>query len=158
MNGNQYTQKSQEALQRAQTLAAEYSNQTLEQPHLLAALLEAPDGLIAQLLGKMGKDAKSMHAAAIVQVEKLPRIRGAAQEQGKTYISQEMDKALRESANIAGRMKDEYISVEHLMLALLETGDSAVKGIFQPQCGAPHGLPATTRRIPMTPSASTVVI
>ncbi len=131
MNGNQYTQKSQEALQRAQTLAAEYSNQTLEQPHLLAALLEAPDGLIAQLLGKMGKDAKSMHAAAIVQVEKLPRIRGAAQEQGKTYISQEMDKALRESANIAGRMKDEYISVEHLMLALLETGDSAVKGIFQ---------------------------
>ncbi len=131
MNGNQYTQKSQEALVRAQTLAAEYSNQTLEQVHLLSALLEAPEGLIAQLLQKMGKDAQSLHKAAIAQVEKLPRIRGAAQEQGKTYISQDMDKALRESAAIAGRMKDEYISVEHLFLSLLEHADNPVKGIFK---------------------------
>ena len=123
MNGNQYTQKSMEAIQRAQTIAGEYSNQTLEQAHLLRALLEERDGLIPQLMIKMKVDANGLSKEALDEVEKLPRVRGLTREQGKTYVSQAMDTALREAKTIADQMKDEFISVEHLMLSLLKNSD-----------------------------------
>ena len=130
MNQNQYTQKSMESLQRAQAIASEYFNQTLEQVHLLTALLEAPESLIPQLMNKMGKDALGMYQSTLKEVEKLPRVRGSVQEAGKIYVSQEMDKALREAANTAEHMKDEYISVEHLFLALLKSGDAVTKTLL----------------------------
>lgn len=132
MNQNQYTQKSMEVLQKAQALAAEYGNQTLETAHLLSALLAENEGLIPQLLTRMGKDVESLRAEAKKAVESLPRIRGAAQEQGKTYVSQETDKALRMAQEIAVRMKDEYISVEHLFLSLLKSGDSRLQSVLKP--------------------------
>ncbi|MGI6670187.1 MAG: ATP-dependent chaperone ClpB [Christensenellales bacterium] len=131
MNGNQYTQKSMEAIERAQAIAAEYANQTLEQAHLLRALLEAREGLIPQLLVRMGTDIKGLSASSLTEVEKLPRIKGLSREQGKTYVSQDMDAALREASNVAEQMKDEYISVEHLFLALLKKADRALKSLFQ---------------------------
>lgn len=131
MNGNQYTQKSMEAIERAQAIAGEYANQTLEQAHLLRALLEAQDGLIPQLLTRMGADAQGLAAAANDEVEKLPRVKGLSREQGKTYVSQDMDAALREAAAVAERMKDDFISVEHLFLALLKKADRALKSLFQ---------------------------
>ena len=131
MNGNQYTQKSIEAIERAQAIAAEYANQTLEQAHLLRALLEAREGLIPQLLVRMGTDIEGLSASSLTEVEKLPRVKGLSREQGKTYVSQDMDAALREASNVAEQMKDEYISVEHLFLALLKKADRALKSLFQ---------------------------
>ncbi len=130
MNQNQFTQKSMEALQRAQALTSEYSQQTLEQIHLLYALLENPQGLIPQLMTKMGKDNSALSAAAMEEIEKLPRVKGLSREQNKAYISQEMDKALQEAAKTAERMKDEYLSVEHLFLGLLAAPDRTVKALF----------------------------
>ena len=131
MSQNQYTQKSMEAIQRAQTLAGEHANQTLEQAHLLTSLLEAPEGLIPQLITRMGMDAGSLRQNALVEVERLPKVRGSVREEGKTYVSQEMDRALREAANAASRMKDEYISVEHLFLGLLQAPDRGIKALFE---------------------------
>lgn len=131
MNGNQYTQKSMEAIQRAQAIAGEYSNQTLEQAHLLRALLEERDGLIPQLMIKMKVDANGLSKEALDEVEKLPRVRGLTREQGKTYVSQAMDTALREAKTIADQMKDEFISVEHLMLSLLKNSDRQLNTLFQ---------------------------
>ncbi len=131
MNGNQYTQKSIEAINAAQALAGEYGNQELAQAHLLSALLESGEGLIPQLLTRMGIDAQAVRAAAQAAVEKLPRVSGSAREQGKVYVTADMDKALREAAKEAERMKDEYISVEHLMLGLLAAPDRDVKELFR---------------------------
>ena len=131
MNGNQYTQKSIEAINAAQALAGEYGNQELAQAHLLSALLESGDGLIPQLLTRMGTDAQAVRAAAHASVEKLPRVSGGAREQGKVYVTADMDKALREAAKEAERMKDEYISVEHLMLGLLAAPDRDTKELFR---------------------------
>ena len=130
MNQNQFTQKSMEALQRAQALASEYSQQTLEQAHLLYALLENPQGLISQLLTKMNRDAALLSAAALEEIEKLPRVKGLAREQNKAYISQDMDKAMQEAGRIAERMKDEYLSVEHLFMGLISVPDRSVKALF----------------------------
>ena len=130
MNQNQFTQKSMEALQRAQALASEYSQQTLEQAHLLYALLENPQGLISQLMTKMNRDAELLRAAALEEIEKLPRVKGLAREQNKAYISQDMDKAMQEAGKIAERMKDEYLSVEHLFMGLISAPDRSVKALF----------------------------
>ena len=130
MNQNQFTQKSMEALQRAQALASEYSQQTLEQAHLLYALLENPQGLISQLLTKMNRDAALLSAAALEEIEKLPRVKGLAREQNKAYISQDMDKAMQEAGKIAERMKDEYLSVEHFFMGLISVPDRIVKALF----------------------------
>lgn len=131
MNENKFTQKSMEALKAAQDIAAEYGNQTLEPIHLLYALLISADGLIPQLLSRMGKDSGGAVQAAKTEIEKLPRVRGGVREEGKVYISNALDKALRESENIASHMNDEYISVEHLFLALLSHGDMAVKNLLR---------------------------
>ena len=98
MKDNQYTQKSITAINAAQALASEYGNQELSQAHLLAALTDSADNLVYQLLGKMQLDAAAVHSAAVAAVEKLPRVSGSAREQGKVYVTAEMDKALREAA------------------------------------------------------------
>ena len=131
MKDNQYTQKSITAINAAQSLASEYGNQELSQAHLLAALTDSADNLVYQLLGKMQLDAAAVHSAAVAAVEKLPRVSGSAREQGKVYVTAEMDKALREAAAQAERMHDEYISVEHLMMGLLSAPDRAMKEIMQ---------------------------
>ncbi len=130
MNQNQYTQKSMEVIQRAQTLAGEHSHQTLEQAHLLFALTQQAEGLIPQLLTRMGIDAGQVAQAAMQEVEKLPAVRGTAREQGKTYVSQDMDKALLAASQAAQRMSDEYISVEHLFMGLLSAPDRSIKALF----------------------------
>jgi ATP-dependent Clp protease ATP-binding subunit ClpB len=130
MSNNQYTQKSMDAIGLAQSTAVQYGNQTLEQAHLLYALLDAQDGLIGQLLQKMNVDVPSCKTAVQRQIEKFPRLSGVSREQGKAYVSADMDKTLREAADAAGRMKDEYISVEHLFIALLATADKPTRNLF----------------------------
>ena len=86
MNAQKYTQKSLEAVQNAQSIATEYGNQQIEQPHLLLALLLDEGGLIPQLLGNMGLTVPSFTAAAKAEVEKLPRVSGSGREQGKNLM------------------------------------------------------------------------
>ncbi len=130
MSQIRYTQKSIDAIQDAQRLAGEYMNQTLEQSHLLYALLQDDNNLIPQLLTRLGKQTAALSARALEEVEKLPRVRGSVREEGKTYVSQEMDRALREASDAAERMKDEYISVEHLFLGLMRAADRALQAVF----------------------------
>ena len=131
MAENKYTQKSLEAINGAQALATEYGHQQLEQAHLLYALLQEENTLIPQLLKKMGKDVPVITAQVKALVEKCPRVSGAAREQGKIYISQDLDRAITAAAKISQRMKDEYISVEHLFLALLENPDRDMANLFK---------------------------
>ena len=120
MNMNQFTQKTIEALQSAQRLAVEYSNQALEQEHILAALAQQSDGLIPQMLTKMNVDPGSFSAAAVDKVAALPRVTGSGRDPEKVYISGDLDRALNAAEDQAKQMKDEYISVEHVFLGILQ--------------------------------------
>ncbi len=131
MSNNQYTQKSTEAIQLAQRIASERGHQQLEQAHLLLALLTMPDGLIPGLLQKMGVSTEEMQKSIEAELQKLPQVRGLSREEGKVYISADLEKALRTAADEAARMKDEYISVEHLFLAILKSADRSLSPIFR---------------------------
>ena len=122
MNANQFTQKTMEALQAAQSLAIEYQNQQVAPEHLLAALCSQENGLIGQLLQRMGADPAAFGRAAEEKIAALPRVSGPGREPDKVYISQATDAVLRAAEGQARAMKDEYVSVEHLFLALLENG------------------------------------
>ncbi|MEG2421363.1 MAG: Clp protease N-terminal domain-containing protein, partial [Oscillospiraceae bacterium] len=131
MNQNQFTKKSLEALQGAQDTAREYGNQQIEQAHLLYALLRQEEGLIPGLLTAMGITVPSLEAAVKSEVEKLPKVTVGGRESGKLYIAAEVDKALQKAAAAAERMKDEYLSVEHLLLGLVEVPDGGMKSLLR---------------------------
>ena len=131
MNMNQFTQKSLEAIQAAQSLAVEHGNQQIEQPHLLCALIEQEGGFIPQLLANMGLTVESFRAAVRHEVEKLPKVSGSGREADKVYVSGGVDRALNAAASVAGGMKDEYVSVEHILLALLDTAERPLKELFR---------------------------
>ncbi len=130
MNTNQFTQKTAEAIQSAQRLAAEHQNQQIEQAHLLLALLQQEDGLIPQWLKKMDISTESFEAAAEAAVNKLPAVTGSGRDADQFYISRGMDRLLAEAEKTAKAMRDDYISVEHLFLAMLDTADDTVKNLF----------------------------
>ena len=131
MNANKFTQKSLEAVQAAQTMTQEYGNQQIEQAHLMAALLEQENGLIPQLIEHMGLTAASFRAAVKAEVEKLPKVTMGGREADKIYIAQDVDRALNAAESIAAGMKDEYVSVEHLFLALLDTANRDMAKLYQ---------------------------
>ena len=131
MNMNQFTQKSLAAIQGAQDLAREYGNQQIEQEHLLLALVSDGEGFIPQLLTPMGMTVPSFQAAAASLVEKLPKVSGSGREADKVYVSQDVDRALKGAEQTAQSMKDEYISVEHILLGLLDHPNSALKELFR---------------------------
>ena len=131
MNTNQFTQKTIEAIQSAQSIAALHQNQQIEQCHLLLALLRQENGLIPQLLKKMGVTVESLDAAANAAVEKQPAVSGSGRDPDQIYVSRGMDRLLAQSEQEAKAMRDEYISVEHLFLALLETADDTVAPLLR---------------------------
>ena len=130
MNAERLTQKSAEAIRSAQQIAQEYGNPQIEQVHLLWALLQDGEGLIPQLLSGMGVTVPSLEAAVKNLLERQPRVSSSGHEAGKIYISAETEKALNRAEKIAGEMKDEYTSVEHLFLGLLETAGRELGSIF----------------------------
>ena len=130
MNFNRYTQKSLEAVQSAQNLAVQNSHQQLEQVHLLLALLRQDGGLIPQLLRKMEVTVESLDAAAAAQLRKIPGVK-ASREADRFYISADLDATFTAAEAQAESMKDEFVSVEHLFLALLETARGDVKSLFE---------------------------
>ena len=127
MNMNQFTQKSLAAIQGAQDLAQEYGQQQIEQQHLLLALLNDEQGFIPQLLTAMGMTVPSFQAAVKAEVEKLPKVSGSGREADKVYVAQDVDKALKAAESAAQSMKDEYISVEHIFLGILECANRPLK-------------------------------
>ncbi len=129
MNFNNYTQKSLEAVQAAQQIAREHHNQQMEQLHLFAALLRQDGGLIPQLLTKMGVSTESLNAAVDQELNKLPGVTGSV-EADKFYVSGATDNAFQKAESIAKSMKDEYVSVEHLFLGLIETAEGALKTLL----------------------------
>ena len=131
MNQKNFTQKSQEAIQSAQTLSLEYGNPQIEQAHLLYTLLDQDNGLIPQLVTSMGPDPASLKAAVKAEIQRLPKVSGSGREPDKVYVSRDVDRALTQADKIADQMKDEFLSVEHLFLALIDTADSALKKLFQ---------------------------
>ena len=130
MNAQKLTQKSLEAIQAAQTLATEHAHMQIEQQHLLLALIGQSDGLIGQLLQKMGVDLPALRRDTEAELGSIPSVTGPGREPDKIYVSQEVDRALAAAEGLADRMKDEYVSVEHLMLALLDQPNTALKRLF----------------------------
>ncbi|MEA5050213.1 MAG: ATP-dependent chaperone ClpB [Oscillospiraceae bacterium] len=131
MNTNKYTQKTLEAIESAQTCAAEHNNQLIEQQHIFYALLTQDKGLIPQLLTKCGVNEDGARAAAQRAVDALPQVTGTAREAGKIYIAADVDAALAQAERIAENMRDEYVSVEHVFLALLSAPNRALSELFR---------------------------
>ena len=131
MNAQKFTQKSLEAIQEANNLALSNNNMQIEQEHLLYALLTIDQSLIAQLIKKMGKDPQALTQAVKQEIDKMPGVTGSGREAGKIYVAQDVDAALAKAENIAESMKDEYVSVEHLMLSLMENPNRNLKEIFK---------------------------
>ena len=129
MNVQKLTQKSIEAIQEAQKLASNYHNPQVEQEHLFLTLVEQEGGLISSLLQKMGVDIQSIGQALEANIRRMPQITGS-QPQGQIYISGELDAALNEAESQAAKMKDEFTSVEHLMLGILKKPSGAVRDIL----------------------------
>ncbi len=130
MNTNKFTQKTMEAIKQAQGIATTYQNVQVEQIHLFYALLAQPEGLIPQLLGKMEMDAKLVAGAAEEAINRLPKVSGPGREADKVYVSPDVERALLAGEQRAAQMKDEYLSVEHVWLGLLEKPDRTVKPIL----------------------------
>ncbi len=131
MNLNQFTQKSVVAIQAAQSLAVEHGNQQIEQAHLLLALLQDDQGLVPQLLTAMGTAVSNFTENVQALVERLPKVSGGGREADKVYISQQVDQALQQAEQVRISMQDEYVSVEHLFLGLLDKADQTLKELFR---------------------------
>ncbi len=134
LNTNNLTQKSMEAISTAQSIAVSYQNMNIEQQHILLALLQAEDGLIPQLIKKMGADASQLTKLTEQSASGIPKVTGSGRDPEKVYVSPDVDKAFTAAEEKAKQMKDEYISVEHLFIGLLEKPNSQLKDIFS-KCG-----------------------
>ena len=130
MNTNKLTQKSMEVIQEAQSIAVSNSNQQIDQLHLLLALLSNEDGLIPELLVRMGIDASAVRDRAEKCVAQLPKVTGSGRRPDEVYITQDTDKALNEAEETAKHMGDEYISVEHLFIGLIEKAKDKTRDIL----------------------------
>lgn len=131
MDINRFTQNSIAAVNAAQNAAAEHSNQQVDEQHLLYALLKQDESLIKQLVIKMGLDADDLESAALEAIEKLPSITGGGIDASRIYITSELNAALNDAEKEMARMKDDYVSVEHLMLGLINKPNDALKTLFK---------------------------
>ena len=129
MNFNTYTQKSLEAVQSARDLAVQNGHQQLEQVHILLALLKQDGGLVPQLLRKMEITVESLEAASLTELRKLPAVRGS-READRFYISADADAVFTAAEEQAQVMKDEFVSVEHLFLGLLDSARGSIRTLF----------------------------
>ncbi len=131
MNMNQFTQKTVAALERAQSLAIEYQHMNVEQEHLMLALTEDANELIPQLLTKCGLSVPALVTGLKDNLDRIPRVSGSGREPGKVYIANDVEQALLEAEKAAGRMKDEYLSVEHVWMGLCAKASSNVKRLLK---------------------------
>ncbi|MFP4035347.1 MAG: ATP-dependent chaperone ClpB, partial [Desulfovermiculus sp.] len=127
MDLNKFTQKSQEALSEAQNIATRYNNQQVEVEHLALSLVEQ-EGLVSDLLQRGGVDIKNYKDAIIAEVKKIPQVSGPGSQPGQVYVTQRLNSLLVKAQDLAKKMQDEYVSVEHLFLSLLEEPQSTGVG------------------------------
>ena len=130
MNAEKYTQKSLEAIREAQDLVIRNQNMQIDQQHLLYALLNQEGGLIPQLMKKLHVDLNRMLSSCDREIQRIPKVTGPGREANKVYISQSVDAALVAAEEQAEYMKDEFVSVEHIMLALIDKPNGPVKAIL----------------------------
>ena len=130
MNAQNFTQKSIEAINNAQGIAIEYKNPQVEVEHILFALLEQDNSLIKELIKKMGV-IENFEEDIKRRVENMPKVTGGARPSNGIYVSQDVDIVLQNSENLAKKMKDEYVSVEHIMLAIIDNASGELKEIFK---------------------------
>ena len=128
MDMNRLTQKSQEAVHDAQTKAVRYGHIEIDGEHLLLALLEQSEGLLPRLLKKMDVPVDSFKIKIEQSLDRKPRVSGPGTEPGKVYVTQRLDKILVKAEEEAKHLKDEYVSVEHLILPMIDEGDSSAAG------------------------------
>ena len=128
MNMNKLTQKSQEAFYEAQNLAIRYGHQEVDGEHLALSLISQENGLIPKLLEKMNMVPENLKNSLEAELHKRPRVSGAGQEAGKIYVSQRLSQLIIKAEDEAERLKDEYVSVEHLFLAMLSEGSTTPSG------------------------------
>jgi ATP-dependent Clp protease ATP-binding subunit ClpB len=128
MDLNKFTVKSQEALQAAQTKAVRFGHQEVDGEHLLLALLEQSDGLVPRLLRRMEIPVESVTERIVQELDKKPRVSGPGAEPGKVYVTQRLNRLLVKAQEEAERLKDEYVSVEHLLLAFVDEGSTTPAG------------------------------
>ncbi|MEV5126148.1 ATP-dependent chaperone ClpB [Streptomyces decoyicus] len=128
MDMNRLTQKSQEALQEAQTIAGRMDQTEVDGEHLLLALLDQPDGLVPRLFDQAGADTKALRASLMSELSRRPKVTGPGATPGQVYVTQRLAKLLDTAEQEAKRLKDEYVSVEHLVLALADEGSRTAAG------------------------------
>ncbi|MBW2476941.1 MAG: AAA family ATPase, partial [Deltaproteobacteria bacterium] len=133
MDVNRMTQKTQDALQAAQNLALKFGHVEVDGEHLLLALLEQHQGLVPRLLGRLGIEPPNVAKLLRAELEKRPSVTGPGVEAGKIYVTQRFNRLLLRAEDEAKRLKDEFISVEHLLLALVEEGTQTVAGRLMKQ-------------------------
>ncbi|MBR2671586.1 MAG: ATP-dependent chaperone ClpB [Oscillospiraceae bacterium] len=131
MNAQKYTQKTLEALTQAQNLAVEYGNPQLEQQHILWALCAQDGGVVPGILTSIGVDVRAFTYGILKTVEKLPKVSGSSRPEGNIYISSEVDKMFMVAEKTAENMKDEYVSVEHVFLAIVNSPNRDVSAVLK---------------------------
>ena len=130
MNIQKFTQKSVEAIQKAQSIAIENHNSQIEQEHLLLALLEQDNSLIKELLKKIGTS-ENFEDAVKTEISKKPQMTGGSRPNDSIYVSQDVDQVLNDAEKTATKMKDDYVSVEHIMLAIFDDANKNLKELFK---------------------------
>ena len=130
MNMQKITQRSLEAIQEAQNIATENQNAQVEQEHLLLALLEQDNSLIKELLKRIGTSENFENELENI-ISKMPKVVGGARPSNGIYVSQDLDITLTNAETIAKKMKDEYVSVEHIMLSMFDNGNRKIKELFK---------------------------
>ena len=133
MDMEKFTKKSLESIQRAHGIAIDKSHQQIEPEHLFAALVDSKDDLVYTILERCGKDVLGLKRDVDALIDKMPSVSGSGREADKVYVSPKTDKILRAAQNSAKTLGDEYISVEHLLLAIIDNADGNLKAAFNAQ-------------------------
>src|ERR1044072_5628683 len=128
MDLNRLTQKSQEALHDAQTKALRFGHTEVDGEHLLLALLDQPEGLTSRLLSYANVDTDRLRSDLEAELGRRPRVSGPGASPGQVYVTQRLSRLLETAKREADRLKDEYVSVEHLLVALIEEGSATSAG------------------------------
>ena len=131
MDANKLTQKALEALQSAQNIAIENNNVQIMPEHLLYALIDQQNGLIGQLIKKMGKSPDALLSGLDALISKIPAVSGSGREPDKVYVAPLTDKILTAAERLAKGMNDDYTSVEHIMLCIFDYADDGIKSLFR---------------------------
>src|ERR1051325_3485632 len=127
MDINRFTEKAQESVRSAQTIATRYSNQQIEVEHLVFALLEQDGGLVASVLAQAGVNVDSLKQAIESEIAKFPKVSGPSGPVDQVYITARLNKVFVAAEDEARKLKDDYISVEHLLLAIIDEGGLAAR-------------------------------